>query len=144
MRRSSRGAEILYKFFHDTYMLKNVHGNPLLRDGEEIDVGQAAQAHANVEIIQSRLAEEGVFMLQSGDYVPIPHEEWEAGDILVNVRTGTIAKARRRKLFPDDEPFPGWWVSDEYGMPGGGVADFATDWRSVKCLLAERQHLGLS
>lgn len=72
MRRSSRGAEILYKFFHDTYMLKNVHGNPLLRDGEEIDVGQAAQAHANVEIIQSRLAEEGVFMLQSGDYVPIP------------------------------------------------------------------------
>jgi hypothetical protein len=137
VRHSSKGAEILYKFFHDTYMLKNVHGNPLLREGEEIDVGQQAQAYANVEIIMARLADEGVIMVRD-NYEPIPHDKWEPGDLVVNVRTGATAKTYFRKSWPDDEPFPGWWVEGD-----GGIADFATDWRSLKCLLAERKHFGL-
>lgn len=76
-------------------------------------------------------------------YEPISHEDWEIGEVVVNVRTGGIAVTQARKRFPDDDPFPGWWVLDTNGFPGGGIADFVKDWRSLKCLLAERKHFGL-
>lgn len=76
-------------------------------------------------------------------YVPIPHVEWTPGELLVNVRSGKLAVAQARKVAPDDEPFPGWWVEDTTGFPMGGVADFVDDWRSLECVLAERRHLGL-
>ena len=142
MKHSPKALEVLLKFFHDTYMLQNIKGNPLLREGEEIDVGQRAQSYANADIILSRMTEAGVAFVRD-NYEPIPHAEWSPGELLVNVRTGKLAVAQRRKVYPDDEPFPGWWVEDTMGYPLGGIADFAPDWRSLKCILAERRHLGL-
>lgn len=142
MTHSAEAIDVLRGFFHDTYRAKNLNGNPLLRDGEEIDVGQAAQRDANVQMIAHRMYEAGVHMIKT-DYTPISHEQWEPGEVIVNVRTGSSALVGQRKVGPDAEPFPGWWVWSFDGHPGGGVADFAKDWRSVKCLLAERQYIGL-
>lgn len=142
MKHSAKALEVLLKFFHDTYMLQNINGNPLLRDGEEIDIGQKAQSYANADIIMSRLTEAGVSMLD-GDYKPIPNEKWEPGEVLVHVRTGKLAMAQSRKVFPHDSLLPGWWVSDLSGFPSGGIADIVHEWRSLNCVLAERRHYGL-
>ena len=80
-----------------------------------------------------------------GDYEPMDHADWEPGDLIVNVRSGGHAFVSERKTGADANPFDGWWVVTwpQTSERGGGVADFAKDWRSIKCLLAERQHYGL-
>lgn len=137
MKHSSKGLEVLLKFFHDTYELANLRGNPLLMPGEKLDRGQQLQSQANVEHIATRLEAEGVLMVET-DYEPIPHDQWKPGDTVVNVRTGSVARLTVRKVPPFSEPFPGWWIEN-----GGGIADFVKEWRSIACLLAERQRLGL-
>jgi hypothetical protein len=143
MRQSDRGLEILREFFHDQYLVKNLSGNPLLRQGEDIDIGQRAQRDANVEMIDERLTAAGVVMVRD-NYEPIPHAEWKVDEILVHTRTGKLARAHVRKAPPNDIPLPGWWVTDLGGYPAGGIADIVHEWRSLKCILAERRHLGLS
>ena len=142
MRHSSKGLEIIARFFYDTYLLKNANGNPFLKEGEEIDRGQQLQVEANTVHIAERLSAENVVLAES-DYKPIPHDQWEPGEVVVNVRTGSVAVLHERKVAPHDNPFPGWWLLDVNGDLGGGIADFVEEWRSVKCLLAERRHLGL-
>lgn len=56
-------ASVLRGFFYDKYRVTNLcaqlNGDPntLLRDGEEIDMGQRAQIEADIEQIMERLAD---------------------------------------------------------------------------------------
>ena len=61
-------------------------------------------------------------------------EDAQPGDLAVHV-DGDVVRLMRRQV-PNDplrseldsDPFhPGWWVTDEQGFDGGGLADFVVD-----------------